>query len=117
MPSVTVLGTLEEFAKRAEKHVQESIQPVLEEHAEKVLATAKSLVPVETGLLRDTLNTKQSKGKNFVTVRTDGKRAPHGHLVHFGTAKMEGRPFLYQAADIHRAELKEALQAALDKKD
>ena len=109
--SVDIVGNLDKFVERAQKRLNEDIGPVLAEHAEKVLATAQSLVPVDEGVLRDSLHIK-GKG-NFTSVRTDARKAPHGHLVHFGTAKMAGRPFLYQAADRHKDELKPAIKKIL----
>ncbi len=84
---------------------------------------------IETGSLRDSLITKKvPKGQSavtsehIVTVRGRGKpankkgqkinRAPHAHLVEFGTVNMPAEPFLRPAFDNGK---KEALDAMVDR--
>lgn len=113
--SVNLIGDLEKWIEQSTEKVETSVAESIKDHAEKVLETAKELVPVDQGLLRDTLQVKISKDGLHAVVKTDGKRAPHGHLVHFGTVKMKGRPFLYQAGERHENELAPAIKQRLGK--
>lgn len=53
--------------------------------------------------LRDAIAAKRvSKTNDLFDIgvrRTGKKRAPHGHLLEYGTVKMEAKPFLRPAAD------------------
>lgn len=74
---------------------------------------AKRLAPVASGLLKKEIrifrpgkrsDTKRVKGLNTgsnLLIGTSG-RAPHGHLVEFGTHEMAAQPFLRPALD-HQA--------------
>ncbi len=71
--------------------------------AEIVLAAAKQKVPVDTGLLRDSLTLKKSKVRKphikSEHVVTRGKGVEHFAPVELGTSKMKAQPFLRPAID------------------
>jgi HK97 gp10 family phage protein len=78
-----------------------------------VIATAKQLVPVDKGELRDSLKvaTKLSRrqqqkharavaeGKASVMLYAGATSLPHAHLVEYGTANMPPQPFMRPAWD------------------
>jgi len=92
-----------------------------------VISTAKELVPVDEGQLRDSLRvtTRLSKRQR----RLNRKRAadekagvelfagaaalPHAHLVEFGTAKTPPRPFLRPAWDQNKSAVLKTIQEEL----
>lgn len=92
-----------------------------------VIATAKTLVPVDEGDLRDSLRvtTKLSKrqrrlharavaeGKSSVELFAGAAALPHAHLVEFGTANMAPRPFLRPAWDQKRHEVLQLIKNEL----
>lgn len=92
-----------------------------------VIATAKTLVPVDDGDLRDSLKvtTKLSKrqqriqrkavaeGKAFVEMFAGAAALPHAHLVEFGTEKMAAQPFLRPAWDQNKAGVLEFIATEL----
>lgn len=104
---------LDDRAKELQDKVKDAVRRAVEVQADKVLATAQDLCPVGEGLLKSALKKKISASGQRATVRADATIAPHGHLVHFGTAKMPGRPFMYQANDQHRDELKPEIEKQL----
>jgi len=63
---------------------------------------ARALVPVRTGLLRSAIFASQGKPEKWpkgpsVIVGVNAKKAPHGHLIEFGTARAPAHPFLRPA--------------------
>jgi hypothetical protein len=101
----------DKWVEDTKKQVGKQVSEAVHEHAEKVLETAKQLVPVKEGILRDSLHVDQKEGSQFARVRT-GPPAYHAHLVHFGTSRgVVGNPFLYKAADRHAAELAPAIES------
>lgn len=101
MVKIDTSGLEKLIEKTREKVSVEVIKPAMTEYAARIEATAKELVPVRTGLLRDSIHTTISEAGHFAKVRTNAKTAPHGFLVHFGSVKSEGTPFLHQARDAH----------------
>lgn len=114
---ITIEGNLKGFIDRVKLTIHNDvIKPAVEEHAQKVLKTAQALVPVDEGKLRDSLEAEVSSGGHFAKVKANYKKqGNHAHLVHFGTVHMPGRPFLYQAADQHKAEFVQKLKSLIDK--
>lgn len=78
-----------------------------------VIATAKTLVPVDDGDLRDSLkvttklsrrqqsiqNKALAQGKASVQLFAGASALPHAHLVEFGTSAMAAQPFMRPAWD------------------
>lgn len=66
---------------------------------------AKLLAPRDSGLLASSIYLARKDGKSnesrvVYSVTWNGRKAPHGHLVEFGTVKMAAKPFLRPAYDI-----------------
>ena len=111
--AATFTGALEEWEAQNNTYIANKVGKTVRAHAEKVANRARDLVPKKTGLLRSTIQVKPAKDPLKAVVKTDHGKAPHDFLVHFGTVKMEGRPFLYQANEALAAELPEAVKAEL----
>jgi HK97 gp10 family phage protein len=92
------------------KAVSEGIKATIPAHVEKVGHKARSLAPVDTGLLVSAIETKVSKGGHYGQVRINEQKAPHGHLILYGTVKSAPNPFLFQARDALEGELKTNLE-------
>lgn len=96
------------------KYVAEKVRDKVQQHAVNVAELAKSLAPVKSGLLQSTIHVQTSKNPLKAIVKTDHGKAPHDFLVHFGTVKTEGRPFLYQANEQLASDLAGAIKAELE---
>lgn len=88
-------------------NVNKVVLPAVEQGAQVVLDEAVDRVPVDEGLLRDNLELKEIHndmlGVWFV-VGADYKKAPHLHLVEFGTVHSKANPFMRSAVDSRGAE-------------
>jgi HK97 gp10 family phage protein len=111
--AASIAGDLQKWEDVNNAHVAESVRKTVNAHAEKVAARARELVPVKSGLLKSTIRVTQGKNPLRAIVKTDHGKAPHDYLVHFGTVKMEGRPFLYQASEALAADLPGEIKAEL----
>ena len=63
----------------------------------RALSTANAGTPVFSGSLKST--NKQSKRKNSVYLYSGNKKNFYARFVHYGTVKMEARPYLYEAVE------------------
>lgn len=93
--SVTVKGMqeLDLALKQATPKVQKKLQRKATRAAAKIVAEkVRQYVPVRTGLLRSRIKVRAlpRTRKNIVGARVVSK-APHAHLIEFGTVKMEAR--------------------------
>lgn len=64
----------------------------------------KSRVPVDTGTLQSAIYRVYSPEKSTDQVKVyrvswNNKKAPHGHLVEYGTSRAAAQPFMRPAAD------------------
>lgn len=115
-------GALDELAKGA----AEQVRPAAQAGAQVLYDEVQARVPVKAkattrkgkvlppGALKASIYqvySKDNSGSRHATyhVSWNAKKAPHGHLVEFGTSRMAARPFLRPAYD---AKVKEALETA-----
>jgi len=89
---------------------QPFIDPIVERWANNVVATAKSLAPVKTGRLKNSI-----KSRIFRTKVEIKANVSYAIFVEFGTIKMKAQPFFYPAIDAHEKELKRSLEKSLIK--
>ncbi len=73
---------------------------------------ARARVPVRTGLLQSAIYRTYSKERSTDDLKTyriswNKKKAPHGHLIEFGTSRMKAEPFMRPAF----AKVNEAIEA------
>lgn len=75
------------------------------ENANLVASTAKTLIPVRTGRLRDTI--RPAGTKTGGRVRAGFKKVPYAGPIHFGwsSRNIKPQPFLYDALDQRRNEV------------
>lgn len=110
-----------------------AVKRALARAAAPILATAKALVPVDTGKLRDSLviSAKLSKrqtriqrridakgrseggGKSTKTIYVGAGALPHAHLQEFGTVRHGPQPFLRPAWEQNKMTALNGLKAAL----
>lgn len=85
------------------------------ENANLVAGTAKTLVPVRTGNLRDTIRAAGTKTGG--RVRAGFKKVPYAGPIHFGWASryIKPQPFLYDALDQRRGEVIENYAQQLER--
>jgi len=138
--TVQVLGLRqigERFAKLATKAQRSAASGATGRAAAVIRKAAVAKVvanpSIDTGDLRASIIVKkvprsQSKltSEHIVTVRGRGKpynkkgqrinRAPHAHLVEFGTVKMPAEPFLRPAFDSRKSEAIDVMRTTLEKR-
>lgn len=97
---------------------------VLRDRAEPIAATARQLVPVDSGALRNsiTVSTRLTR-RQFGEHRKEGPRdvevfigpgsLPQAHLQEFGTFKDPAQPFMRPAWDQHRNSVLEGIAGDL----
>lgn len=81
-----------------------------------VVRQAQGDVPVESGVLRDTI--RAGRGKNKAVVRAGGvKSAPYGPVIHYGNPHtgLSGNPFLVGALQAKRTEVFDEFKSGLDR--
>lgn len=91
--------------------VEKKAMDRLEQAAEVVAAKARSLVPVKTGKLKDTIRVVRLKGDPKHDIRVyAGNRIKGGafyaHMIEYGTAKAPAHPFLRPALNGSKSEIK-----------
>ena len=72
---------------------------------------AKSLCPVDTGRLRNSITNQVDMSEQAVYIGTNVEYAPY---VELGTSRMPARPFLRPAAHDHGPEYQELLRQAME---
>jgi HK97 gp10 family phage protein len=78
------------------KLIEDQAQKYLNDVAEDIKNEAKRIVPVDTGLLRDSIVVKDGIDKNEKLIGTDVRYAMY---VEFGTIKHGPQPYLRPALD------------------
>lgn len=120
--STILNGALDDMAKGSAEQVRPAAQAgaqVLYEEVKLRAPVAKKPVVrkgkvLQPGALKASIyhvfsRDNSSAGKAEYHISWNAKKAPHGHLVEFGTSRAPAHPFLRPAYD---AKVKEALQAA-----
>jgi len=95
--------------ERIDASMKACVQQRLEELAESIKETAQRMAPVRTGYLRSTIFTEAAEW----TVRV-GASAPYAAYVEYGTRLMQGRRFLSQALEMHRLQLVNMVDEAVN---
>jgi HK97 gp10 family phage protein len=110
-------GALDKFAQNVQEKVLFSGVAAM---AKVVYDEAQNKVPVKTGLLKSSIYRVYSKDRSTDQKKTyqiswNKKKAPHGHLVEFGTSRAAAHPFIRPAFD-HIQEAIAAGKEAMAKK-
>ena len=88
----------ENIANILDRTTGEKIKKVYMRAAMIAVREARSLVPVRTGKLRDAIFADYGDpAKPNVLVGVNYKKAPHAHLVEFGTVKTSAHPYFRPA--------------------
>lgn len=97
MSSYQVIGAAELRGdlKRLSENVGRGTQDGIEDSAESLVQEARSLAPVATGRLRDSIEASATSQGAEVVVGVEYAIYPE-----FGTSRMEAQPYLGPAADI-----------------
>lgn len=86
-------------------------QAVVRKTAKDIEATAKNLVPVDTGNLKGSIGTSDLRtvGQSGGLSAEIGPTAEYGAFVEFGTSRMAPRPYMGPAADRHLPMFEQAI--------
>ncbi len=114
---ITGLPALQrDFANLSAKMQRGVLRDALRSAARPVVASAKSKVPVKTGLLKrnitHTVSVKRGTAEATIGFR---KKAFYGGFVELGTSKMSAKPFLRPALDESQAQIEQAFIAAIER--
>jgi len=88
--------------KAKERQFADSLARVVAEAAMNIERNAKSLAPVRTGFLRNSIHAELPGGP-MAYVKA---YAPYAHYVEYGTRRMHARPYMRPAVEQERARLK-----------
>ena len=75
--------------------LSQAVEATLLKIAEQAIEIAKSIVPVDTGRLRDSIRILE-QGQNYVVIGSD---VEYAIAIEFGTYKMAAQPYLGPAGD------------------
>ncbi|MFJ2621368.1 HK97-gp10 family putative phage morphogenesis protein [Glutamicibacter sp. NPDC087344] len=98
--------------------VPSQTQSVVNKTAKDIEATAKAIVPVDTGNLRSSINTQPSRGasRSSVTIGADVVAGTkYAKYLEFGTSRMTARPFMGPASAKHEPAFLAAMQQLVSK--
>lgn len=90
-------STLQSSLSRITRRAVDGVADVNERSAKRIEATAKQLVPVLSGDLRDSITAIPTEGSDWAVIA----RFP-GHLIEFGTVHGGVHPFMVPAAESER---------------
>lgn len=106
--------------RRALKRVEGNVGDLREVHrdaGEAVAGEARSLVPVESGMLRDTIRLSiKLAGRQGTAILAGKGLVPYAGPIHFGwpARNIEPQPFLYDALDRRRGDVIDRYQRGVD---
>lgn len=108
-----VASKLDKLTKAAE----DSVRPAAQAGAEKFYLRMKINVPVASGTLRNAVYQAYSSdnsgdGKATYHISVNKKKAPHWHLLEYGTSRMAARPFIRPT---YTAVVNDAMQTTRDR--
>jgi HK97 gp10 family phage protein len=96
--------------------VTKTLQTELDQVADRLLATMRVLVPVDTGALRDGLYVETERAsrlvRSYVAVKIMSEQY-YWVYVEYGTVHAAAQPFIDPAVRIHRPDLMEATRKAM----
>ena len=104
---------LEDMAEVSDEEVdgmEEDIREILENTKSNVVEEAKSLVPVRTGLLRDSVEGTVDEEALMITFTAD---TDYAVFVEYGTSHMRAKPFLIPPARLAESDLDRDIEDAI----
>lgn len=106
------------FAERLERKTEAAeflIRGAVKKTTEDIAADAKAAAPVDTGNLRNSIQTSSAGSNASVAQGIVQARSNYSIFVELGTSKMAPQPFLGPAGDKHLPKLEEAVSQVLQK--
>jgi HK97 gp10 family phage protein len=91
---------------RIQSQLEKALSELIRKTAFSIEARAKSLAPVDTGLLRNSIQT-EIKSPLHAVVGTNVEYAPHQE---FGTRFQKGKPFMTPAVDAEKKEFEKRVR-------
>lgn len=91
------LDKLKAKLARIPVETKREIKAALEKSADELVAMQGRLVPVDTGDLSDSIQSKPGRHDLAVEVSAGGGDAFYGHFVEFGTVNTPAQPFFFPA--------------------
>jgi HK97 gp10 family phage protein len=104
------LDAMSNDMQNALREVVDKAQAIIERELAAAADDAREHVPVDSGKLHRSIRVKMDPSGQSGRLIAGGRRAPHGHLVEFGTKRMPARPYLYPAAQRARRRVLAELQ-------
>lgn len=105
-------ATLRSRLPQVAAELRPRVSAAIKEGAEEIAEEARERVPVRTGALRDAIHVRRSGPAQYDVVAGDGDSF-YGHFLEFGTERLEERPFLEPAADMHEDDIADVVSAVL----
>jgi len=104
----------EDQLKAKAQKVEESARAVAQAGAQVFYEQVLSNVPVKTGKLKKAIyqaygDKRSGEGRALYDISWNKRKAPHGHLIEFGTSRAAAHPFLRPAHGQASARVKEAM--------
>lgn len=96
--------------------LRQEVAALVEKTGDDIVSTAKSIVAVRTGFLRDSIEMQMERhgnasfGRIVAVIRV---KASYGKFVELGTRKMAAQPFLVPAFEMHKQAFIEAMRQIL----
>lgn len=106
-----LIAVLEKIPNELDK----AVESVLEDNAQEIERDAKSFAPLDTGKLRQSIKSTQTKDKEYTIKANSTGNAPYATFVEFGTRFMRAQPFLYPAFFKGRSRFIKDLENLLEK--
>lgn len=95
---------LNRFTNKLKKAIPEAAEETVKTACLSIEKDAKSIVPVDTGALRDSINTKIEKNGDDITGIVSTNQYYAGYVEH-GTSKMAAKPYMKPAFDKNKDDI------------
>lgn len=130
MPDDGGIGHLQRRLAAIPKAMKEATQPALLKSAEEMKRSMETLVPVESGDLKDSIHItlggqttppySQPGGSstvpdNAVAITVGDKDVRYAHLVEYGTTKTHAQPFFWPAVRLNKKKTTTRIKRAVGK--
>ena len=122
------LARLQKRLAAIPENVREAVQPALNKQAEAMATTMRTLVPVDSGDLKDSITVTQAGQstppysqpggsmvvpENAAAVTVGNKDVRYGHLVEYGTMKAPAHEFFWPSVRLNNKKAKRAIKSAI----
>lgn len=91
------------------------VKAALDANADELVEAQRGLVPVDDGVLRDSIRKEDGRHELAVEVKAGGGKAFYAHFVEFGTQATPARPFFFGPYRARRRRFKNRVARAMRK--